>query len=84
MSSAAPRLEPPAGHGSEPGPSPELVTSVFAAACTSRAVFEDVTSKWASLVLLALGESPHRFGELRRRVEGEREDALPDAAVPRA
>lgn len=76
MSSAAPRPEPPAGHGSEPDPSPEFVTSVFAAACTSRAVFEDVTSKWASLVLLALGESPYRFGELRRRVEGVSEKML--------
>ncbi len=57
-------------------PSPALVTDVFARACTSRAAFEDVTSRWSSLVLLALAEGPHRFGELRRRVEGVSERML--------
>ncbi|WP_062515994.1 winged helix-turn-helix transcriptional regulator [Demequina gelatinilytica] len=58
------------------GPAPELVSDVFARACTSRAAFEDVTSRWSSLVLLALAEGPHRFGELRRRVEGVSERML--------
>ncbi|WP_228374250.1 winged helix-turn-helix transcriptional regulator [Demequina phytophila] len=57
-------------------PTPQLVTDVFARACTSRAAFEDVTSRWSSLVLLALAEGPHRFGELRRRVEGVSERML--------
>ncbi|WP_082097549.1 winged helix-turn-helix transcriptional regulator [Demequina silvatica] len=57
-------------------PSPQLVTDVFARACTSRAAFEDVTSRWSSLVMLALAEGPHRFGELRRRVEGVSERML--------
>lgn len=57
-------------------PSPELVTSVFARDCASRAAFEDVTSKWSSLALIALGEGTHRFGELRRRVEGVSEKML--------
>ncbi len=57
-------------------PTEDLVTSVFASACTSRAVFEDVTAKWASLALIALGEGTYRFGELRRRVQGVSEKML--------
>ena len=60
----------------ETAPTPELVTDVFARACPSRATFEDVTSKWASLVLIALGEGPYRFGELRRKVQGVSEKML--------
>ncbi|MFV0430499.1 MAG: winged helix-turn-helix transcriptional regulator [Arachnia sp.] len=48
----------------------ELTANVLAAACSSRTAFEAVTGKWASLVLLALFEGPHRFGELRRAVQG--------------
>lgn len=61
---------------SQDGPDPALVVSVFARECASRALFEDVTGKWASLVLLALADGPHRFGELRRRVEGVSEKML--------
>lgn len=61
------------------GPTSELVTSVFARDCTSRAAFEDITNKWASLALIALGEGTHRFGELRRRVEGVSEKMLSQA-----
>lgn len=61
------------------GPTSELVTSVFARDCTSRAAFEDVTGKWASLALIALGEGTYRFGELRRRVEGVSEKMLSQA-----
>jgi DNA-binding HxlR family transcriptional regulator len=52
------------------------VANVFKRACTSRAALEDVTGKWASLALLALGEGSHRFGELRRQVEGVSEKML--------
>lgn len=58
------------------GPSSELVSDVFARDCTSRAAFEDVTSKWASLALLALGEGSYRFNALRRRVQGVSEKML--------
>ena len=60
-------------------PSQALVTNVFARDCDSRAAFEHVTSKWSSLVLLALGEGPHRFGELRRKVDGVSEKMLSQA-----
>ncbi|MFY1614874.1 winged helix-turn-helix transcriptional regulator [Micromonospora sp. WMMD736] len=58
------------------GPTQEFVSDVFARDCTSRAAFEDVTSKWASLALLALGEGSYRFNALRRRIEGVSERML--------
>ncbi|WP_328417525.1 helix-turn-helix transcriptional regulator [Micromonospora sp. NBC_00389] len=58
------------------GPTQELVSDVFARGCTSRATFEDVTSKWASLALLALGEGRYRFNALRRRIDGVSERML--------
>jgi len=61
------------------GPTTELVASVFARDCTSRAAFEDVTGKWASLALIALSKGTYRFGELRRRVEGVSEKMLSQA-----
>ncbi|GAB7192597.1 helix-turn-helix domain-containing protein [Kineococcus sp. NUM-3379] len=61
------------------GPSAAFVADVFARACTSRSAFEDVTSKWAGLVLLALGEGDHRFNALRRRVDGVSEKMLSQA-----
>lgn len=58
------------------GPAQELVVDVFARDCTSRAAFEVVTSKWASLALLALVEGRYRFNALRRKVEGVSEKML--------
>ncbi len=63
----------------ETTPSPELIANVFARACPSREAFEAVTGRWASLVLLALVDGPHRFGELRRQVEGVSEKMLSQA-----
>ena len=62
--------------GVQEGPSDELVSDVFARDCTSRAAFEDVTGRWASLALLALAEGDYRFNALRRRVEGVSEKML--------
>jgi len=60
----------------EQPPPQEFVVDVFARTCPSRATFEDVTGKWASLLLIALGERPRRFGELRRKVQGVSEKML--------
>jgi DNA-binding HxlR family transcriptional regulator len=54
----------------------ELVADVFRRACTSREALEHVTGKWSLLALSALAESPRRFGELRRRIEGVSEKML--------
>ena len=54
----------------------QLAADVFSRACTSREVLEHVTGKWSLLALSALAESPRRFGELRRRIEGISEKML--------
>ncbi|GAB3067916.1 helix-turn-helix domain-containing protein [Intrasporangium mesophilum] len=50
---------------------------VFAAGCPSRVVLDHVSSKWGTLVLLALAEGDSlRWSELRRRAEGVSEKML--------
>ena len=49
---------------------------VLPAACPTRVVLDHVTSKWGVLVLVALSQSPHRWGELRRTVQGISEKML--------
>ena len=49
---------------------------VFSRACASREALEHVTGKWSLLALSALAESPRRFGDLRRRVDGVSEKML--------
>lgn len=53
-----------------------LPGGVFPAGCPSRVVLDHVTSKWGVLVLVALSEGTHRWGELRRRAEGVSEKML--------
>jgi DNA-binding HxlR family transcriptional regulator len=64
------------GMSEQPGPTQGLVVDVFARGCTSRAAFEDVTGRWGSLVLIALGEGSFRFSALRRKVDGVSEKML--------
>jgi DNA-binding HxlR family transcriptional regulator len=42
------------------------VEAGVAAACPVRDVMQGVSRKWVSLLVIALAERPHRFGELRR------------------
>ena len=50
---------------------------VFAAGCPSRVVLDHVSSKWGTLVLLALAEGEAlRWSELRRRAQGVSEKML--------
>ena len=51
-------------------------SNVFAANCPSRRVLDHVTSKWGVLVIVALAQSPMRWGALRRRIEGVSEKML--------
>jgi DNA-binding HxlR family transcriptional regulator len=53
-----------------------LVVDVFARACPSRRVLENVAGKWGVLALAALHEGPYRFNALRRRVDGVSEKML--------
>lgn len=44
--------------------------NVFAAACPSRKLLNDVTRRWSILVLAALLDGSLRFGQIRERVDG--------------
>ncbi|WP_052377560.1 winged helix-turn-helix transcriptional regulator [Bifidobacterium bombi] len=43
---------------------------VFSSQCPSRALLNDVTSRWSILVLTALRENDARFSQIRRKVDG--------------
>jgi DNA-binding HxlR family transcriptional regulator len=47
-----------------------------AANCPSRSIFEHLTSKWGTLVLLLLLEGTRRFSELARTIDGVSEKML--------
>jgi DNA-binding HxlR family transcriptional regulator len=49
---------------------------VFTEGCPTRVVLDHIMSKWGVLVLLALSEGTHRWGELRREVDGISEKML--------
>jgi len=49
---------------------------VFMEGCPTRTVLDHVMSKWGVLVLLALSDGTHRWGELRREVQGISEKML--------
>ncbi len=50
--------------------------NVLAPDCPSRPILEHLTSRWGTLVMVALATGPHRFSELRRRVGGVSERML--------
>ncbi len=50
--------------------------NVLAADCPSRAILQHVTSRWGTLVLIALSDGTLRFSQVRRRVEGVSERML--------
>ena len=43
---------------------------VYNAACPTRRALDRIADKWAALIVILLAERPHRFGELRRRIDG--------------
>ncbi|GGC55492.1 helix-turn-helix transcriptional regulator [Hoyosella rhizosphaerae] len=56
--------------------SPTPAANVFARACASRGVLQDITGRWGVLVLAALTEKTCRFSELRRHIDGVSERML--------
>lgn len=50
--------------------------NVLAADCPSRQILQHLTSRWGTLVMVALSTGTHRFAELRRRVNGVSERML--------
>lgn len=53
-----------------------LPANVLAAECPSRQVLSHLTSRWGTLVMLALLTGTHRFSDLRRRIGGVSERML--------
>jgi len=53
-----------------------LIADTFTADCPTRTVLDNVTSRWAVLVLWALLDGTMRFSDLRRRVGGVSEKML--------
>ena len=53
-----------------------LPPNVLAEDCPSRAILQHVTSRWGTLVLIALATGTLRFAELRRKVQGISERML--------
>lgn len=49
---------------------------VLAAECPSRQILQHVTSRWGTLVMVALSTGTHRFSALRRRIGGVSERML--------
>ena len=54
----------------------ETSGEVFMEGCPTRVVLDHIMSKWGVLVLLALTDGTHRWGELRREVQGISEKML--------
>ena len=50
--------------------------NLMAPDCPSRPVIQHLTSRWGTLVMMALALGPHRFSELRRRIQGISERML--------
>lgn len=43
---------------------------VYNASCPTRKALNRIADKWVALIVFLLAERPHRFGELRRRIDG--------------
>lgn len=50
--------------------------NVLAPDCPSRPILQHLTSRWGSLVMVALAVKPHRFSQLRRHIGGISERML--------
>ena len=48
----------------------ELDYDVYNADCPTRKALDRIADKWTALIIGLLAERPHRFGELRRRIDG--------------
>jgi len=44
--------------------------NVYAEQCPTRQALDRIADKWTALIVGRLGERTHRFGELRREIEG--------------
>ena len=49
---------------------PKTPYNVYAAMCPTRQALDRIADKWTVLIVGSLAERPHRFGELRRAIDG--------------
>lgn len=47
-----------------------LTPNTYSSDCPTRVVLDRIADKWAVLVLSLLADTPQRFNQLRRRIEG--------------
>ncbi|BDA83715.1 HxlR family transcriptional regulator [Aureimonas sp. SA4125] len=52
---------------------------VFAEACATRPIIDEIANKWSIMILSVLCTQPTRFNMLRRRLEGVTQKALTQA-----
>ncbi|GAA4540778.1 winged helix-turn-helix transcriptional regulator [Amycolatopsis samaneae] len=52
------------------------VGDVFNSVCPGRMIVENLTGRWVTLILAALGDGPRRFYELRDKIDGISEKVL--------
>ncbi|MTJ80260.1 MAG: helix-turn-helix transcriptional regulator [Telmatospirillum sp.] len=62
-----------------PKPVPTDIDPVFFADCAARSFFDQVANKWSVMILTMLNDRPHRFNEMKRRLEGVTHKALTQA-----
>lgn len=48
----------------------QVMPDVFSANCPTREILDLISDKWSTLIITLLHESPKRFSELQRRIEG--------------
>jgi DNA-binding HxlR family transcriptional regulator len=53
-----------------------LANDTFTDNCPTRAMLDQITNRWSTLILAALVLGPHRYAALRRRVDGISEKML--------
>jgi len=68
----------PGGDASKLG---DLQYNVYAARCPTRQALDVIADKWTALVVGLLAERPHRFGELRRAIEGISQKVLTQSHI---
>ena len=55
----------------QPSPAPTVFASdTFDRDCPGRAIMEQISNRWAALILAALASGPHRFSALHVKVSG--------------
>ena len=52
---------------------------VFAAACVTRPILDQIADKWSVMILAVICQEPARFNAIKRRLEGVTQKALTQA-----